>query len=94
MKARPLNYRDRRFMGYRIANLRTAAEETQVQFSGRYSVNRLAVIRWECGENIPKMDVLKQMAIDFNTTVEWILYGEGEKDERSPMDQTQSWNVR
>ncbi|WP_204256122.1 helix-turn-helix domain-containing protein [Staphylococcus sp. GDB8P47P] len=81
-------------MGYRIANLRTAAEETQVQFSGRYSVNRLAVIRWECGENIPKMDVLKQMAIDFNTTVEWILYGEGEKDERSPMDQTQSWNVR
>ncbi|WP_204176826.1 MULTISPECIES: helix-turn-helix domain-containing protein [unclassified Staphylococcus] len=89
-----MNYRDRRFMGYRIANLRTAAEETQVQFSGRYSVNRLAVIRWECGENIPKMDVLKQMAIDFNTTVEWILYGEGEKDERSPMDQTQSWNVR
>lgn len=94
MKAKPLNYRDRRFMGYRIANLRTAAEETQVQFSGRYSVNRLAVIRWECGENIPKMDVLKKMAIDFNTTVEWILYGEGEKDERSPMDQTQSWNVR
>lgn len=80
MKARPLNYRDRRFMGYRIANLRTAAEETQVQFSGRYSVNRLAVIRWECGENIPKMHVLKQMAEDFNTTVEWILYGEGEKD--------------
>ena len=80
MKARPLNYRGRRFMGYRTANLRTAAEETQVQFSGRYSVNRLAVIRWECGENIPKMRVLKQMAEDFNTTVEWILYGEGEKD--------------
>ncbi|MDW4022598.1 helix-turn-helix domain-containing protein [Staphylococcus saprophyticus] len=94
MKARPLNYRDRRFMGYRIANLRTAAEETQVQFSSRYKVKRLAVIRWECGENIPKINVLKQMAIDFNTTVEWILYGEGEIHERSPMDQTKSWNVR
>lgn len=88
MKARPLNYRDRRFMGYRIANLRTAAEETQVQFSVRYNVKRLAVIRWECGENIPKMDVLKQMAKDFNTTVGWILYGEGENNERSSVDKT------
>lgn len=35
-----------------------------------------------------KMNKLKQIAKDYNTTVEWLLYGEGEKYERSPMDQT------
>ncbi|GAA6817887.1 hypothetical protein HpBTM60_04690 [Helicobacter pylori] len=83
MIARPLNYRDRRFMGYRIANLHMKSDTTQLLFAKHYNVNRLAVIRWECGENIPKMNVLKQMAKDFNTTVEWILYGEGERDERT-----------
>ena len=30
-----------------------------------------------------KMNKLKQIAKDYNTTVEWLLYGEGEKYERS-----------
>ncbi|MDW3953088.1 helix-turn-helix transcriptional regulator [Staphylococcus saprophyticus] len=88
MKARPLNYKDRCLMGHRIAFLRIDSNQTQSVFGKKYDVNRLAVIRWENGVHIPRMNVLKQMAKDYNTTVEWILYGEGEKDGRSPMDKT------
>lgn len=88
MIARPLNHRDRCLMGHRIAILRIDTNKTQSMFGKRYGVNRLAVIRWENGIHVPRMDVLKQMAKDFNTTPEWILYGEGEKDGRSPMDKT------
>lgn len=88
MKARPLNYKDRCLMGHRITILRIDTNQTQSVFGKKYDVNRLAVIRWENGVHIPRMNVLKQMAKDYNTTVEWILYGEGEKDGRSPMDKT------
>ncbi|PTK92431.1 XRE family transcriptional regulator [Staphylococcus gallinarum] len=80
MKARPLNYRDMRLMGYRIAILRTKSNLTQVVFGEKYGVNRFAVIRWEHGVHVPKMNKLKQIAKDYNTTVEWLLYGEGEKN--------------
>ncbi|WP_186310038.1 helix-turn-helix transcriptional regulator [Staphylococcus saprophyticus] len=75
-------------MGHRIAFLRIDSNQTQSVFGKKYDVNRLEVIRWENGVHIPRMNVLKQMAKDYNTTVEWILYGEGEKDGRSPMDKT------
>ncbi|MDW4377849.1 helix-turn-helix transcriptional regulator [Staphylococcus saprophyticus] len=88
MIARPLNHKDKCLMGHRIAFLRIDSNQTQSVFGNKYDVNRLAVIRWENGVHIPRMNVLKQMAKDFNTTVEWILYGEGEKDGRSPMDKT------
>lgn len=80
MIARPLNYKDRCLMGHRIAILRIDTNQTQSIFGKKYGVNRLAVIRWDNGVHVPRMNVLKQMAKDFNTTVEWILYGEGEKD--------------
>ena len=54
MKARPLNYRDMRLMGYRIAILRTKSNLTQVVFGKKYGVNRFAVIRWEHGVHVPK----------------------------------------
>lgn len=88
MKARLLNYKDRCLMGHRIAILRIDTNQTQSIFGKKYGVNRLAVIRWENGVHVPRMNVLKQMAKDFNTTVEWILYGEGERHGRSPMDKT------
>ncbi len=88
MKARPLNNKDRCLMGHRIAILRIDTNQTQSIFGKKYGVNRLAVIRWENGVHVPRMNVLKQMAKDFNTTVEWILYGEGERHGRSPMDKT------
>ncbi len=88
MIARPLNHKDKCLMGHRIAFLRIDSNQTQSVFGKKYDVNRLEVIRWENGVHIPRMNVLKQMAKDYNTTVEWILYGEGEKDGRSPMDKT------
>ena len=88
MIARPLNYKDKCLIGHRIAILRIDSNQTQSVFGKKYDVNRLAVIRWENGVHIPRMNVLKQMAKDYNTTVECILYGEGDKDGRSPMDKT------
>lgn len=80
MKAKVITHRDRFFIGYRIADLRRDSELTQIEFSKKYGVQRRQVIRWELGENLPRMEILKQMAKDFNTTVEWILYDEGDKD--------------
>lgn len=80
MIARPLNYRDKCLMGHRIAILRINANQTQSVFAKKYDVKRLAVIRWENGVHVPRMKVVRQIAKDFNTTVEWILYGEGERD--------------
>lgn len=94
MIARPLNYKDRIDIAYRIMCIRTNREFTQTEFAEIMGVSKLTVTRWENRYQLPRMEKIRLMAFIFKLTPEWILYGEGESNERSPMDQTKSWNVR
>lgn len=78
MLAKPIKPIDRKFIGYRIASLRAQSDKTQDQFGLSYSAGKSVVSKWENGENVPGIERLKLMAKDFNTTVDWLLYGEGE----------------
>lgn len=70
---------ERMNVGLRIKQLRWQTDETQTEFGKRYEANKSIVGKWESGWHIPSKGRVQQMAKDFNTTVEWILYGEGER---------------
>ena len=78
MIARPIRTIDRLGIAFRIHELRKDAKETQKQFGIRFNVERQAVWRWENRVNIPSMQVVREMAEQLNTSVEWILYGSDE----------------
>lgn len=67
-------------VGLRIKQLRWQTDETQIEFGKRYEANKSIVGKWESGWHIPSRERVQQMAEEFNTTVEWILYGEGEEE--------------
>ena len=50
-------------------------ELSQIEFGKRVGVGRL-VTRWENRAQLPKMEAIRKLAKEFNTTPEWILYGE------------------
>lgn len=80
MIAKPIRVTDRKSIGYRIASLRAKTGQTQSEFDAPYNANKSVVSKWERGDHIPTLDRLKQIAKDYDTTVSWMLNGEGEKD--------------
>lgn len=76
MKSRMITYEDRMNIARRINTLRLDAELSQIEFGKRVGVGRLAVTRWENRAQLPKMEAIRKLAKEFNTTPEWILYGE------------------
>ncbi|WP_053035411.1 helix-turn-helix transcriptional regulator [Staphylococcus haemolyticus] len=76
MKSRMITYEDRMHIARRINTLRLDAELSQIEFGKRLGVGRLAVCRWENRAQLPPMKTIRRMAEEFNTTPEWILYGE------------------
>ncbi|ARM67767.1 hypothetical protein [Staphylococcus phage IME1318_01] len=76
MKSRMINEIDRMHIAQRINALRLEAELSQTEFGERVGVGRLAVTRWENRAQLPKMEAIRKLAKEFNTTPEWILYGE------------------
>ena len=48
------------------------------KFASLLGVNQSSVQRWELENQIPKGDVLKRLASDFNVDLNWLLTGEGE----------------
>ncbi|MDH9161269.1 helix-turn-helix transcriptional regulator [Staphylococcus succinus] len=80
MLAKPIKPIDRKFIGYRIASLRAGEGWSQEKFGEAYAAGKTVVSKWENGINIPSMERLKEIANNFNVTVEWLLYGEGEND--------------
>ncbi|TJX22660.1 helix-turn-helix transcriptional regulator [Staphylococcus haemolyticus] len=67
---------DRMKIAQRINEIRLDANMLQSEFGEHLGVGRLAVCRWENRAQMPPMKTIRKMAEEFNTTPEWILYGE------------------
>ena len=60
-------------LGEKIKQLRTEYKLTQEEFAEKLFVSRTAVSKWETNRGYPSLDILKQIAIMFNTTVDNLL---------------------
>lgn len=76
MKSRMITLDDRIQTTHRINDLRMNSDISQTEFGKRVGVGRLAVTRWENRWQLPPMKTVRKIAEEFNTTPEWILYGE------------------
>ena len=64
---------DKHAIGERIRILRGDAPVTG--HGAKYDVARQTVYNWESGINIPKMERLVQIAVDYDVMVDWLLFG-------------------
>lgn len=76
MKSVMIRIEDRIQISERIREIRLNAELLQYEFGERLGVGRVTVNRWENFAQLPPMKMIRKMAEEFNTTPEWILYGE------------------
>ena len=74
--SRMITFEDRMRIAHRINDLRMNEELSQTEFGERVGVGRLAVNRWENRAQLPKMETVRKLSKEYNTTPEWILYGE------------------
>ena len=56
-----------------IADLRTREKMTQAELAERLNYSDKAISKWERGESLPDITVLKQIADTFSVTVDWLL---------------------
>lgn len=76
MKSAMIRLEDRIQISERIREIRLNAELLQYEFGERLGVGRVTVCRWENRAQLPPMKMIRKMAEEFDTTPEWILYGE------------------
>lgn len=76
MRSAMIRIEDRIQISERIREIRLNAELIQYEFGERLGVGRVTVNRWENSAQLPPMKMIRKMAEEFDTTPEWILYGE------------------
>ena len=76
MRSVMIRIEDRTQISERIREIRLNAELLQYEFGERLGVGRVTVNRWENFTQLPPMKMIRKVAKEFNTTPEWILYGE------------------
>lgn len=76
MRSVMIRLEDRMQISKRIREIRLNAELLQYEFGERLDVGRVTVNRWENFAQLPPMKMIRKMAEEFDTTPEWILYGE------------------
>lgn len=71
----------KQLIGRNITRLRTVSHLTQVEFAERLNYTDKAVSKWERGESLPDIVVLKQIADMFGVSVDYLLseHGDDEK---------------
>ena len=71
----------RRTIGRNILLLRTNAHLTQAEFASRLHYTDKAISKWERGDSVPDIAILKQIAELFGVTVDYLLceHAESEK---------------
>lgn len=79
MRSAMLSFEDRMEISERIRDIRLDANLLQYEFGERLGVGRVTVNRWENFTQLPPMKMIRKMAKEFNTTPQWILYGESER---------------
>ena len=60
-------------LGERIANLRKEKKVSQEELADVLMTSRQAISKWERGESIPDIDRLKDLAIYFNVSIDYLL---------------------
>ena len=71
-------------IGRFLKTLRNERGLTQEQLAERLNVSRRSVSRWETGSNLPDLDVLMELADDYQVELRELLSGERKAE---PMDQ-------
>ena len=74
----------KRIIAKNIADLRTKEKLTQAELAARLSYSDKAVSKWERGESIPDVAVLKQIADLFSVTVDYLLTPEHDTKKDAP----------
>ncbi len=67
-----------------ITELRKSQKLTQAEFAQKLNYTDKAISKWERGESIPSVDILKQIADLFGVTVDYLLQ-EGSFEEKQSM---------
>lgn len=76
-----------------ISELRRAAEMTQFELAERLNYSDKAVSKWERGESVPDIAVLKEIADTFSVTVDYLLESEhGKKKSQKPANRVRFVN--
>lgn len=63
-------------VGEFIKNIRKENNLTQAEFASKYGITYQAVSNWEHGKNLPDIALLKQIANDFNVSIDELLGNE------------------
>ena len=63
----------RQNIGKNIVRLRNAAHMTQAEFAEQLNYTDKAVSKWERGESVPDIVILKKIADQFSVTVDYLL---------------------
>ena len=63
-------------VGKNIKRIREERGITQEELAERLNVTRQAVSNWECGKTQPSIEMLNQLALTFEVSVEELIYGE------------------
>ena len=63
-------------VGEFIKKLRKENHLTQAEFAEKYGITYQAVSNWEHGKNLPDIALLKQIADDFNVSIDELLGSE------------------
>lgn len=80
-----------------IAELRRSSGMTQQDLAGKLNYTDKAISKWERGESIPDVIVLKQIADMFGVTVDYLLRAEHEKpvaEVTEPVEKKKKKNLR
>ena len=73
-------------IGHQIKTLRKELGLTQVELGKRLGMTGVAVNKWELGQRTPSADSIKELALIFNVTTDYLLNGGNRKDETKEYD--------
>ncbi|MDQ0149157.1 helix-turn-helix domain-containing protein [Eubacterium multiforme] len=64
---------DSNILGKRLKLLRTEAGLTQEEFGKKYALKKSTISQYESGFSRPDDELKKQIAIDYNVSIDWLL---------------------
>lgn len=74
----------KKIIGKNIIELRKKHGLTQAELAEKVNYSDKAVSKWECGDAVPDISVLKQLADYLNVTVDYLLHEEHQEKKSEP----------
>ncbi|MBE5817471.1 MAG: helix-turn-helix transcriptional regulator [Clostridiales bacterium] len=74
----------KKIIGKNIIDLRKKHGLTQAELAEKVNYSDKAVSKWECGDAVPDISVLKQLADYLNVTVDYLLHEEHQEKKSEP----------